>query len=1522
MTSRRKQTRPTKNFLELELNFASNLSTSSNYFDIMLKNSMSTLVLPNFHSTSENCLNFQDSLNVESNLPNLPPVSNWNYEDTTTYISNLNLQNSIPNIIDNHMISHYQSTQNLLNSSKQSLPSSLLLPSYADSGCLSLNDETSMINVNHSTSTPVHIVDNDSTTPTSHISTTTISPINIDSLDNMMNETQIIVVSPNNNQTNSITIIDHSKITTTVNPSTITLNTNTTCTNTNNDQLTEQKPLRIVNYSEENQTPLIKQSMDEYKRNLNMLNLSSNMVKNKQTDEIHQDESHSDSELNLSTESINRKNRAEVKIQPYALRGNIEVFRCPLCSKDEIFSRGHLTNHLQDHQSNFKREDYKHVCCFCFSELSSNSSLERHLLTHTNHRPFNCNLCDKAFTTNGNLSRHIRTSHQAKATTVNNLTSFTSTTSSSTIQSITKQSTFLPNWFQSSNSLHVSPISNTYTNLKSSSNQHTIEMNEYQDRCNIQKSPVKSSDLNNHGIDSSKMLKSHSGNDVCMSKMYLLQSTSNNNKQSNMNTGSCINNLQNTPSYLNKTLQMEPIKFTSINSEEYQTDYSPNNLMDRSTNYIKHEQQNKDENLNKFTEIESWSSYKPNTTLTLLQMFSNYWLQLSKNGILNSSSHTNLDSRTVIASLLPSFLFRNSTINSTFESNDTSSSVKNNEYVVNENFSHCLSTNSESPRIIIREIPPLITNDMEEKLDCKFYKTYDFNSTDYVISSSPNTNLENDRFPLKPSKYVNKTNRNIERKSRITKLCSTKTFSVRYILAKKKKSLSVIGKRRQTRKVTKIKFQPLSPLRFDFEQNKSDGLKQDELAENQFSQYRSQILQNQHILSNTDYVCSPNNLSNASGRHSPIQCSYNDNYLTDVTELNYTQSLESNSDEVLDLSLHNRKQGNLEGSYTPSHEVQTLSRTNIPWIKNFDVTLKPPVFTPINTSDTFCSSYTTPNILAQSEADIKLPNQELNFNSILHNIYHLPIMQHMKTLPTSINNEYNRDTTTGTTISNNNPLNILSLPANTLNNGKIFPVHSTIPTTLIQKKNSYKDAPKLITCPIAGCQQKFPWNSSLKRHILTHTPHKPFACTRCTKSFSTKSNRERHMERVHRVSLKRQRQRFHQSNMSIQSPSSGDNRSELSGHNSNLNSISRTNIGDNDQELDNIEELREDEIISMNSNEKQAEDISNSLLIRAGDPVVEPNPERLYNAALLAVANSTRSGLTNYLNDTSSTCINDIPQSMLPTVRVRLGRTGRVGRRPRRGNMLNMRSNVLEKGDQMTFHTIPQTSNANNSMLDDVTEPPVDLSMQSTSKNTSTLSCPVCSVPVASRCFRRHLTLHQLDNPVFRCHLCQQTFQDQVSTLTHWAIEHSNEWAKFVKKLSSSERSADVLTQIQLTLSKNNQTKAELEKQHETNKNLLESKDPINYSLKTTTYDMRYVSCCVCLHRFGSQQDLQRHMRSHTGERPFVCPHCGKEFSLKHSMHRHARVHIKESARTNTSKNVLLSTSNHSCTTFKSEEIS
>ncbi|KAF7262147.1 hypothetical protein EG68_00506 [Paragonimus skrjabini miyazakii] len=407
--------------------------------------------------------------------------------------------------------------------------------------------------------------------------------------------------------------------------------------------------------------------------------------------------------------------------------------------------------------------------------------------------------------------------------------------------------------------------------------------------------------------------------------------------------------------------------------------------------------------------------------------------------------------------------------------------------------------------------------------------------------------------------------------------------------------------------------------------------------------------------------------------------------------------------------------------------------------------------------------------------------------------------------------------------------------------------------------------------------------------------HKPFACTRCTKSFSTKSNRERHMERVHQVSLKRQRQRI-QCQMTgvfgtglLNSEQRSDGTVLRSGGNP-----SEPGLSDSTRS-DGLEELREDEILSMCSNERQAEDISNTLLIRAGDPVVEPNPERLYSAALLAAAAAAVAVAVS--NSSTTTETPPIPSQMVFNAADSLvnrtshrGHWNRANRKGRRQNSSQLDTKPLvenvaplsDKNMSLMYHEMKQEPI-------DQFEPPMDLTLRNSSTPTQpTIRCPICYAEVASRSFRRHVSLHQSDHPVFRCHLCQLSFRDRITTLRHWCSSHKDEWTRFVYKfgLCHDTPIETLITALNQSVSDSGTSSESLDSNPST------SNSPA--SKPGLTGDMRYVSCCICLHRFGSHQDLQRHMRSHTGERPFVCPDCGKEFSLKHSMHRHYRVHVKQ----------------------------
>lgn len=49
--------------------------------------------------------------------------------------------------------------------------------------------------------------------------------------------------------------------------------------------------------------------------------------------------------------------------------------------------------------------------------------------------------------------------------------------------------------------------------------------------------------------------------------------------------------------------------------------------------------------------------------------------------------------------------------------------------------------------------------------------------------------------------------------------------------------------------------------------------------------------------------------------------------------------------------------------------------------------------------------------------------------------------------------------------------------------------------------------------------------------------------------------------------------------------------------------------------------------------------------------------------------------------------------------------------------------------------------------------------------------------------------------------------------------------------------------------------------------------------------------CPYCNKLEASNSTLERHMRKHTGEKPFQCNHCPCQFAVSSNLYRHLRTH-------------------------------
>ncbi|XP_023209344.1 oocyte zinc finger protein XlCOF28-like [Centruroides sculpturatus] len=152
--------------------------------------------------------------------------------------------------------------------------------------------------------------------------------------------------------------------------------------------------------------------------------------------------------------------------------------------------------------------------------------------------------------------------------------------------------------------------------------------------------------------------------------------------------------------------------------------------------------------------------------------------------------------------------------------------------------------------------------------------------------------------------------------------------------------------------------------------------------------------------------------------------------------------------------------------------------------------------------------------------------------------------------------------------------------------------------------------------------------------------------------------------------------------------------------------------------------------------------------------------------------------------------------------------------------------------------------------------------------------CPTCGKKYFNKYrLQTHIRIHKCERP-FKCNLCEKSFSDKRNLTRHMMV-HSDE-----KPFKCNYNGCK----------KNFKRNKDLER-HMYGSHLDEilSKIPPN--------DPRIIrrKCNFCLKVCPTPSELTRHLRTHTGQRPFTCNFCNYTFTTKGNLYRHIRrMHSKE----------------------------
>lgn len=150
--------------------------------------------------------------------------------------------------------------------------------------------------------------------------------------------------------------------------------------------------------------------------------------------------------------------------------------------------------------------------------------------------------------------------------------------------------------------------------------------------------------------------------------------------------------------------------------------------------------------------------------------------------------------------------------------------------------------------------------------------------------------------------------------------------------------------------------------------------------------------------------------------------------------------------------------------------------------------------------------------------------------------------------------------------------------------------------------------------------------------------------------------------------------------------------------------------------------------------------------------------------------------------------------------------------------------------------------------------------------------CVICNNFYETKAALEHHSQSHLESLPFECELCKQRFKFSQGLSVHRRFQHRREGKSLWQNGDHTwGHSCDV---CRIRFKYHSSLAAHRLSRH---------------------VDAERLTCTYCSRRFHSQGVLALHLRSHTGERPHVCPHCSRAFSIPHNLRNHIITqHTKE----------------------------